>query len=381
MIIRIRAAKLLGSCPVVVALLLGLVVDQSSQTRGQPGSVLVHAVDATEPLRDREPVIISTDMAMGLNTGNRNGTALSIPDIDDSYAFALAAAHHLDVRGVVVTMGNSMVKPAMATARATVHAVGSDVPVVRGAEIWLPVEPLATADGTTFSNACVNDGVRFMAKELRRSEGLTIAAIGPLTDVACLALNYPEEAKLIKRVVALVGSKPTTPLEIYGHAAVDFNYVMDPRAESIVLEHTSIPFTAINFELSSVGQLPITELQALATSPDPVAQFFGRSSQRYLTWWAAALGPAKPIWDAAVVWHLIRPADHVCQQVGFQLKPGSPLSNDVTDTFSPAFTGTRQVTACTGFTSQQAMADYQRAVLSSVSGHSNPDEPTQTDQQ
>lgn len=122
-----------------------------------------------------------------------------------------------------------------------------------------------------------------------------------------------------------------------------------------------------------LAPIPIPELQALTTSPDPVAQFFGKSSQRYLTWWAANLGPAKPIFDAAVVWHLIRPEDHVCERVGFRLKPGSPAlavpgPSDLPDTFSPAFTETRQVSACTGFRSRQAMADYQRAVLSAVGG-------------
>ncbi|WP_079175221.1 nucleoside hydrolase [Streptomyces malaysiense] len=312
-------------------------------------------------------------MTMGLTTGNRNGIATSVPDIDDAYAFALAVAHRLDVRGVVVTMGNSMVKPSMVTARATAKALGSRVPVVQGANVWLPVRPQETTGGADLTDTCVNDGVRFMAEQLRRTRGLTILAIGPLTDVACLSMNYPAEARHIKRVVALVGSKPTTPLELFGHPAVDFNYIMDPRAEAVVLEQTSIPFTAINFELSSLAPIPLARLRALATSPDPLARFFGRSSQPLVAELAAAGFPAKPIFDAAVVWHLIRPEDHVCRQVGFRLRTGSPAitqadDDNVTDWFSPEFTDTRRVTACTGFTSRRAAAEFQHAVLAAVHG-------------
>ena len=35
---------------------------------------------------------------------------------------------------------------------------------------------------------CVNAGVRFMARELREHGPLTVFAIGPLTDIACLSV-------------------------------------------------------------------------------------------------------------------------------------------------------------------------------------------------
>ncbi|MDM4719441.1 nucleoside hydrolase [Micromonospora sp. WMMA1363] len=318
-------------------------------------------------------------MTMGLTTGRRNGILPLVPDIDDSYAMALAVAHHLDVRGVVVTMGNSMVRPSMVTARATVRALGAHVPVVQGADVWLSDQPQETTSGADLKDTCVNDGVRFMAKELRKTRGLTILAIGPLTDVACLAMNYPAEATRIKRVVALVGSKPTTPLELFGHPVVDFNYIMDPRAEAVVLQQTSIPFTAINFELSSLVPVPLSRLRALTTSPDPLARFFGQASQPFVAELAANNFPGYPIFDAAVVWHLIRPEDHVCEQVGFRLKTGSPAitqpgADDVTDWFAPEFTDSRQVTARTGFTSPQAAADFQHAVLAAVGGTASPEE-------
>lgn len=324
--------------------------------------------------RHREPVIFSTDMSMGLTTGARNGMSTSVPDIDDSYALALALANGVDVRGVVTTMGNSMVKPTMVTAQATVDALGADVPVVQGAEVWLPVEAQQTTGGVDLTGTCVNDGVRFMADQLRETGGLTILAIGPLTDVACLAMNFPEEAALISRIVALVGSKPTTVFELFGTPLVDFNYIMDPRAEQVILEETNIPFTAITFDLSSLAPIPIPELERLASSSDPLARFYGESSMPRLEMLKEIdFGPAYPIFDAAAAWHLIRPQDQVCQQAGYRLQTGSPATaqageTDIYDWFSPEITETRQVLSCTGFTSKEAAGRYQNAILRAVGG-------------
>lgn len=324
--------------------------------------------------RQREPVLFSTDMSMGLTTGARNGMSTSVPDIDDSYALALALAHGVDVRGVVVTMGNSMAESTVVTAQATVDALGADIPVVQGAEVWLPVEAQQTTGGADLTNTCVNDGVRFMADQLRETGGLTILAIGPLTDVACLTMNFPEEAALISRIVALAGSKPTTVFEIFGTPLVDFNYIMDPRAGQIVLDETTIPFTAITFDLSSLAPIPIPELERLATSTDPLARFYGESSMPRLEMLKDIdFGPAYPIFDAAAAWHLIRPQDQVCQQAGYRLKTGSPATaeageTDIYDWFSPEITETRQVTSCTGFTSRQAAGRYQHAILQAVGG-------------
>lgn len=344
--------------------------------------------------RQREPVLFSTDMSMGLTTGARNGMSTSVPDIDDSYALALALAHGVDVRGVVVTMGNSMAESTVVTAQATVDALGAEIPVVQGAEVWLPVEAQQTTGGADLTNTCVNDGVRFMADQLRETGGLTILAIGPLTDVACLTMNFPEEAALISRIVALVGSKPTTVFEIFGTPLVDFNYIMDPRAEQILLDETTIPFTAITFDLSSLAPIPIPELERLAASTDPLARFYGESSMPRLEMLKEIdFGPAYPIFDAAAAWHLIRPQDQVCQQAGYRLKTGSPATaeageTDIYDWFSPEITETRQVTSCTGFTSREAAGRYQHAILQAVGGDGwtdrdvllNDEGPLQTDE-
>lgn len=317
------------------------------------------------------PVLFSSDMAMGLTTGNANGTEDDPSDVDDSWAFALAATHdELDVRGVVVTMGNNLVAPEMTTAQATVDAMGSDVPVVRGASVWLSVAPLMNAAGEALPRSCVNEGVEFMADELRGTDDLTIIAIGPLTDVACLAMNFPDEAARIKEVVALVGSEPDKALTLGDVTVRDFNYAMDPRAEQVVLE-SEIPFTAIMFEASSSATIPTSRITALADGDNDRARFFGEASTAYAEFWEQVIGPRKPLWDANVVWYLLRPDAYECAQAGYRLQtgpPNSPATAPVTDWFSPRYTGTRQVTACSAFSGPAAIDTFNDAVLTAVGG-------------
>ena len=345
-----------------------------STTTGPPGSTLGVG---RPPSTGGTPVIFSSDMAMGLTSGSANGTSSSPSDYDDSWALALAASSdELDVRGVVVTMGNNMVVPEMGAAQATADALDLDVPVVQGASTWLPMTPLQDYQGTDLDDACVNDGVEFLADELAASategDGVTIIAIGPLTDVACVIMNFPDAVGGIDEIVALIGAAPDDPLDFEGTTLRDFNYIMDPRALQVVLDESDVPFTAIMFGASSAAAISTTDVADLASSDDDLARFFGEASQPYAEFWAEQIAPEKPIWDANVVWYLLAPDAYTCELAGYQLQTGAPISGTdgaaLSDQFSPTFTGTRQVTACNAFADQAAMDDFDAAVLAAVGG-------------
>eukprot|EP00510_Aplanochytrium_minuta_P008901 CAMPEP_0184046448 /NCGR_PEP_ID=MMETSP0956-20121227/1570_1 /TAXON_ID=627963 /ORGANISM="Aplanochytrium sp, Strain PBS07" /LENGTH=266 /DNA_ID=CAMNT_0026338049 /DNA_START=366 /DNA_END=1166 /DNA_ORIENTATION=+ len=74
-----------------------------------------------------------------------------------------------------------------------------------------------------------------MAKKLRDSENNSVVYlnIGPFTDLACLVLNFPEEVKRLKGVVALAGQDSYEPMPI---ESWDFNVAMDPLAAAVVIE-------------------------------------------------------------------------------------------------------------------------------------------------
>lgn len=315
-------------------------------------------------------VILSMDLAMGLATGNANGTQASPSDYDDAWALALAgASDDLDILGVVVTMGNNSLTAEMAVARRQVRMAGVDAPIVAGAASWLPVAGPTTYDGRELSSTCINDGVRFMAREVRKHQDVTILATGPLTDVACLALNYPKAAAQVGRVVALVGSAPG-PLLFEGKSLRDFNYSMDPRALSVLVQYSTIPVTAVTFGASSSTGIPTTVVDDLAASSSAKGRYFGQASVPYARWWEEKIAPVKPVWDASVVWYALHPEDLVCATGGVQLGVGPPntFSDDVYDWIGPEVSGGRPVTACSSYIDGAAIQRMNAAVLAAVGG-------------
>ncbi len=319
-------------------------------------------------------VILSMDLAMGLTTGNANGTQPTPADYDDSWALALAHEQlDLEIVGIVVTMGNGPLAPEMVVARQAMDALEIDVPLLPGAATWLPMVAPQEFTGTDLSATCVNEGVEFMAEELRARDAVTVLATGPLTDIACLALAYPAEAARISEVIALVGSQPG-PLMYAGKAVRDFNYSMDPRALAVVLEETQIPFTAVTFEASSSAAMPVATVAELIGGEDPLARYFGRASQAYADWWSSILGPTKPVWDAAVVWRAVHPEDFTCEPARYELGLGAPNlgSDDTHDWFIPDQAAADRVTACTSFVDQAAIDRMNEAVVAAVGGVPGP---------
>src|ERR1700688_990690 len=111
-------------------------------------------------------VIISSDVATGLVGGWRAGPS----DIDDGLAVGMALGlPAVEVRGVVVTLGNNNVQPEGAVAQRIVDdlLLRPPVPVVSGSSQRLTAPPVTWYDGHWLPAECVNDGVRFMAAQLR----------------------------------------------------------------------------------------------------------------------------------------------------------------------------------------------------------------------
>jgi pyrimidine-specific ribonucleoside hydrolase len=316
------------------------------------------------------PVILSTDLAMGLSGGEANGTSHSVPDVDDAWALALAESDaSLDVSGIAVTMGNAMVADEVAAAEATVGALGGEAPVTRGASVWLAPRPVSlTGEGEReLTGSCVNDGVRMMVDQLREGPR-RVVAIGPVTDLACLVLEFPDEAERIEEIVVLAGSAPGEELTFDGDPVHDFNVFMDPRAFQVVLSRSEIPFTAITYSASSKTGVPVERILALRESDDARARFFGEASAAYAEFWREAIGPDKPIWDAAAVWRLIRPEAFECQQAGYRVRLATAADPDADPALhlSPEYDDTRQVTACTGWSSEAEIDRMNDAIFAAV---------------
>jgi inosine-uridine nucleoside N-ribohydrolase len=161
---------------------------------------------------ERTPVVIDTDIGS---------------DIDDAFALALAlASPELDVVGVTTVGGGNPFDPhvgqrkdrddhrAWLVCRFLTQAGAKPIPVAAGADpqpkspmdwqIQYRRHPAAIYNRTL--KPVKESAVELMAKLARDRDGLTIIALGPLTNVARFLQDEPEAAKRIRRIVLMGGS-------------------------------------------------------------------------------------------------------------------------------------------------------------------------------
>jgi pyrimidine-specific ribonucleoside hydrolase len=170
------------------------------------------------------------------------------PGIDDALAILLAlASPEVDLRLVTTVHGNVEVEQTTENALRVLHLAGrSDVPVAAGARAAL-VHPQAERAGHVHGDAGLGGvelppspasvdprpAVVALADLLLGSpEPVTVAAIGPLTNLALLLAVYPEAARRIDRLVVMGGSAWCGGNVT---AAAEFNVWADPEAAQAVL--------------------------------------------------------------------------------------------------------------------------------------------------
>jgi inosine-uridine nucleoside N-ribohydrolase len=208
----------------------------------------------------RERIIIDTD-----------------PGQDDAVAIllALASRDHLDLSGITTVAGNVGVAQTTANAlRICDLARRPEVPVHAGAAQPM-IFPLETAE-----YVCGPDGlagadlpapqrapqpghaVDFIIRTLRGApdSGVTLCALGPLTNIALALRLAPDAAAKIKRIVLMGGALAlgnVTP-------AAEFNIHVDPHAAAIVFG-AGLPITMMGLNVTHQAICSAEHLQAIAT--------------------------------------------------------------------------------------------------------------------
>ena len=183
------------------------------------------------------------------------------PGIDDALAILLAlASPEVDLRLVTTVHGNVELGQTTDNALRVLHLAGrADVPVAAGAAeslvhpqperagqvhgaaglggVQLPPSP-ATADP--------RPAVVALAELLTTSpEPVTVAAIGPLTNIALLLRVFPEAAARIGRLVVMGGSARGGNVT----AAAEFNVWADPEAAQAVLA-SALPTVLVGLDVT-----------------------------------------------------------------------------------------------------------------------------------
>ena len=225
------------------------------------------------------PVVIDTD-----------------PGIDDSLALLLAlASPELDVRGISVSYGNTVVENAHRNAVEVVRRAGKRVPLAMGARRPLK-RALAVAletHGTTGVGdakvppaGSVIDFMKPLEKLLaEQREPVTLVTMGPITSLAVALKRAPEVVReKVSRHIAMIGN-----LEARGNTTPfsEFNAWCDPEALAQVLA-AELPTDLVTLDVTRELVVTGSEVGALSRVEDPQAQwlsgalsFYHRFHQQY----------------------------------------------------------------------------------------------------
>lgn len=238
------------------------------------------------------------------------------PGVDDAIAIWLAlASPELEVLGLTAVLGNGAVAPCADNAirildaaqrpRIPVH-VGSAQPLARtyarsgwgvhGADglggIGLP-PPSRQPDST--------DAIGYLARTLTAAApgSITLAPIGPLTNIARLFADHPAAKRGIREMVVMGGAAAPGGGNATPHA--EYNFWLDPEAADIVCQ-SGVPMTLVTIETASPVHATPARITRLEEAGTQTARHVAALLRAYVH-----QSKADSLFDPLVTTYLIRP--------------------------------------------------------------------------
>ncbi len=278
------------------------------------------------------------------------------PGVDDAIALLLGFGHQLPIQGITTVAGNVPLSLNYQNARKICALANrSEVPVFAGCPRPL-LRPLATAEevhgATGLQGADLPEpnapeqaqhGVDYLIQQLlKTSEAITIAALGPLTNLAVALIKCPQIAKNIKQLVVMGGSRGQGNIT----PSAEFNMYVDPHAAQVVLT-AGIPTTLITLDTTHQVLTTPERLDAISaiggaisTAAAGMLTFYGQSDlERYGL-------PGAPLHDPCVIAYLLKPELFTTRrvQVAVETQGENTLGRTVVDWHGDGSNSTIQVT-------------------------------------
>ncbi|HXJ15043.1 MAG TPA: nucleoside hydrolase [Candidatus Limnocylindrales bacterium] len=204
------------------------------------------------------------------------------PGVDDAMAIFLALrSPELKVEAITAVSGNVPLAFTLPNALRLVEIAGHpEIPVAGGAAFPL-VRRLVTAayvhgnnglGGVEFPEAKIKPVPETASELIRRivraNPGeITIAAVGPLTNIATVLKADPGIAKLIKSFALMGGSLSggnITPV-------AEFNFYVDPEAARVVFD-SGVPIVMVGLDVTHKVLLRESHVRTLEAAQNPVSQ-------------------------------------------------------------------------------------------------------------
>lgn len=202
------------------------------------------------------------------------------PGIDDSFALLLAMKH-LEVLGITTVGGNTGLDDTSRNARFLTELAGrTDIPVYAGydtpllekterAEEVHGIRGLGTVDTGELKKKLENEhAADFLIRTFMKQKDITLAALGPLTNVAQAILKQPALKKQIPEIICMGGSVTCGNF----NPCAEFNIYADPEAAKIVFE-SGIPIKMVGLNLCRQNSMTPDDVERMRRIPNSVAQF------------------------------------------------------------------------------------------------------------
>lgn len=208
--------------------------------------------------------------------------------VDDAVMLMCASElEQLDIKGISAVAGNVEEEKTFKNARNVISLCGrEDIKVYPGAKdpLCIPLETAKYVHGEDgLGGAIIPDskapleteyGYDVMyrtAKEM--SEKLTIAAVGPLTNIAIAITKYPDLPEYIDKIVimggAVVGGNKTPSAE--------FNIYADPQAAEVVFK-SGIPVYMFGLDVTLKSSLNMTDIETVCAGTNAKQKLFRDST-------------------------------------------------------------------------------------------------------
>ncbi len=266
-------AGILGCLSLPAFPLFGAAVEQFTNSRHSPEALrIIFSTDVANGVISTHGSQGSSPVSFSVAANYQQDTDVSPQDVDDGFTLAMAlnldAAGMVEIDSIIPTYGNAPLPSEMRVALFLTRVMKGrkDIPVVPGAmaQASQTLHPTSQwfnghnvrieGQAGSFAISCRNSGVETMYQRLiRSSKPITILAIGPLTDVACLLTTSPEVKEKINEIIILASRLEGESVTINGKVVNDFNFRMDPVAGALLFGSEvakEIPIRLMSFSLT-----------------------------------------------------------------------------------------------------------------------------------
>jgi purine nucleosidase len=258
------------------------------------------------------------------------------PGQDDAVALLTAlASPELEVLGVTCVHGNVPLARNAANARALVEFAGRPaIPVHAGCDRPLrrPAIHAVRVHGETGLHGftpppakqplATTHGVDFIIETLKARDDVTLAALGPLTNLAAAFTWAPEVTKRVQRIVLMGGGRGVgnvTPV-------AEFNIYADPEAADVVFR-AGVPIVMIGLDTTWQALTTPARLTAWRAKGGRAGQAAAAMYDNPKRYDADRYGESGlPLHDPCVIAYLLRPDLFIGKDCHVAIETGSPLT-------------------------------------------------------